>query len=74
VVGNPLIMKQMVEHLPDAGCYAQVTILINERTDGCICLMTGWPVFWLPTKMCQLLRSRKIWTPRAEALLLIAAG
>lgn len=34
VVGNPLIMKQMVEHVPDAGSYAPVTILIQERTDG----------------------------------------
>jgi uncharacterized protein (DUF302 family) len=34
VIGNPLIMKQMVEHAPDAGSYAPVTILIDERSDG----------------------------------------
>jgi uncharacterized protein (DUF302 family) len=34
VVGNPLIMKRMVEHVPDAGSYAPVTILIDERDDG----------------------------------------
>ena len=34
VAGNPLIMKQMVEHVPDAGSYAPVTILIDERADG----------------------------------------
>jgi uncharacterized protein (DUF302 family) len=34
VVGNPLIMKQMVEHVLDAGSYAPVTILIDERADG----------------------------------------
>jgi uncharacterized protein (DUF302 family) len=34
VVGNPLIMKQMVEHVPDAGSYAPVTILIDQRLDG----------------------------------------
>jgi uncharacterized protein (DUF302 family) len=34
VIGNPLIMKQMVEHVPDAGSYAPVTILIDERADG----------------------------------------
>src|SRR5208337_4568371 len=34
VAGNPLIMKQMVEHVPDAGSYAPVTILIDERSDG----------------------------------------
>jgi hypothetical protein len=27
-------MKQMVEHVPDAGSYAPVTILIDERPDG----------------------------------------
>jgi hypothetical protein len=34
VAGNPLIMKQMLEHVPDAGSYAPVTILIDERSDG----------------------------------------
>jgi hypothetical protein len=34
IVGNPLIMKQMVERVPDAGSYAPVTILIDERLDG----------------------------------------
>jgi len=34
VAGNPLIMKQMVEHVPDAGSYAPVTILVDERRDG----------------------------------------
>jgi uncharacterized protein (DUF302 family) len=34
VIGNPLIMKQMVEHVPDAGSYVPVTILTDERSDG----------------------------------------
>lgn len=34
VVGNPLIMKEMVKHAPDAGSYAPVTVLIDERADG----------------------------------------
>ncbi|WP_441256029.1 MULTISPECIES: DUF302 domain-containing protein [unclassified Tardiphaga] len=34
LVGNPLIMKEMVKHVPDAGSYAPVTILIDERPDG----------------------------------------
>lgn len=33
VVGNPLIMKEMVKHVPDAGSYAPVTVLIDERPD-----------------------------------------
>ena len=34
VVGNPLIMQAMARHIPDAGSYAPVTLLIDERTDG----------------------------------------
>lgn len=34
LVGNPLIMKEMVKHVPDAGSYAPVTILIDERSNG----------------------------------------
>src|SRR5271169_5173306 len=34
VVGNPLIMKQMAERVPDAASYAPVTILVDERADG----------------------------------------
>src|SRR3984957_16808565 len=34
IAGNPLIMKQMVEHVPEAGSYAPVTILVYEREDG----------------------------------------
>lgn len=34
IVGNPLIMKEMVKYVPDAGTYAPVTILLDERQDG----------------------------------------
>jgi uncharacterized protein (DUF302 family) len=34
VIGNPLIMKEMAKHVPDAGSYAPVTVLVDERTDG----------------------------------------
>jgi uncharacterized protein (DUF302 family) len=34
LVGNPLIMKQLVKRVPDAGSYAPVTILVDERADG----------------------------------------
>jgi uncharacterized protein (DUF302 family) len=34
VVGNPLIMKEMAKRVPDAGSYAPVTILVDERSDG----------------------------------------
>jgi len=34
VIGNLLIMKEMAKHVPDAGSYAPVTVLVDERTDG----------------------------------------
>jgi uncharacterized protein (DUF302 family) len=34
IAGNPLTMKEMVKHVVDAGSYAPVTILIEERPDG----------------------------------------
>ncbi len=34
VVLRPLIMRQMVKYVSDAGSYAPVTILIDERADG----------------------------------------
>jgi uncharacterized protein (DUF302 family) len=34
VVGNPLIMKEMAKHVPDAGSYAPITVLVDERADG----------------------------------------
>jgi len=34
VIGNPLIMKEMAKHVPDAGAYAPVTILVDEGPDG----------------------------------------
>ena len=37
IVGNPVTMSAMVQHVPDAGSYAPVTILIDERPDG-VCL------------------------------------
>src|SRR3984885_6196795 len=34
VIGNPLVMKEMAKHVPDAGSYAPVTVLVDEREDG----------------------------------------
>jgi len=34
VIGNPLIMKEMSKRVPDAGSYAPVTVLVDERPDG----------------------------------------
>jgi uncharacterized protein (DUF302 family) len=34
VMGNPLIMKEMAKRVPDAGSYAPVSVLVDERPDG----------------------------------------
>lgn len=34
IIGNPVIMQQMARHVPDAGSYAPVTVLVDERSDG----------------------------------------
>jgi uncharacterized protein (DUF302 family) len=34
LIGNPLIMKDMVRHIPDAGSYVPITILVDQRRDG----------------------------------------
>src|SRR5258708_2928089 len=34
LIGNPLIMKEMSRHVPGAGSYAPVTVLVDERADG----------------------------------------
>jgi uncharacterized protein (DUF302 family) len=33
IMGNPLIMKEMAKHVPEAGSYAPVTVLVDERAD-----------------------------------------
>jgi hypothetical protein len=34
LIGNPIIMKEMAKYVHDAGSYAPVTILVDERLDG----------------------------------------
>jgi uncharacterized protein (DUF302 family) len=34
LIGHPLIMKEMAKYVPDAGSYAPVTVLVDERPDG----------------------------------------
>src|ERR1700675_2279776 len=34
VIGNPLVMKEMAKHVPDAVSYAALTLLVDERIDA----------------------------------------
>jgi uncharacterized protein (DUF302 family) len=34
LIGNPVTMRKMAEHVADAAAYAPITVLIDERPDG----------------------------------------
>jgi uncharacterized protein (DUF302 family) len=74
VVGNPLIMKQMAEHVPDTASYAPVTILLDERTDG-VHLTYDLMASYLETygDLAALKVARDL-DSKVEALLRAAAG
>src|SRR5260370_21634879 len=46
LIGNPLIMKEMAKHVPEAGSYAPVTGLVDQRADG-VHLSYGWMASFL---------------------------
>jgi uncharacterized protein (DUF302 family) len=74
VVGNPLIMKRMVEYVPDAGSYAPVTILIDEREDGTHLSYDRMASFLAPYGNAQALQVAKDLDAKVEALLTAAAA
>jgi uncharacterized protein (DUF302 family) len=73
VVGNPLIMKQMVEHVPDAGSYAPVTILIDERADGVHLSYDRMASLLAPYRNPEALTVAQDLDAKVEALLMAAA-
>ena len=74
VIGNPLIMKRMVEHVPDAGSYAPVTILVDERPDGVHLSYDKMASFLAPYKHAQALKVAQELDFKIEALLTAVAG
>src|SRR5271156_2234812 len=74
VVGNPLIMKQMVEHVPDAGSDAPVTILIDERAGGVDVSDDTMSSFLSSYGNAQALKIAQDLDSKVEALLTIAAS
>jgi uncharacterized protein (DUF302 family) len=74
VVGNPLIMKKMVEHVPDAGSYAPVTILIDERGDGVHLSYDRMASFLSPYGNAEALKVAQDLDSKVEKLLTTAAG
>ena len=73
VVGNPLIMKQLVKAVPDAGSYAPVTILIDERADGVHISYDRMASYLGPYGNAEALTVAKDLDAKVEALLTAAA-
>jgi uncharacterized protein (DUF302 family) len=74
VVGNPVIMSQMVQHVPDAGSYAPVTILVDERPDGVHLSYDRMASFLAPYGSPEALKVAEDLDAKVEALLVAAAG
>jgi len=66
VVGNPVIMKQMVKFVPDAGSYAPVTILVDERPDGVLISYDEIASFLTSYGNAEALQVPRIWTSRLK--------
>ena len=74
VIGNPLIMKEMAKHVPDAGSYAPVTILVDERSDGVHLSYDRMASFLKPYGNTEALQVARDLDAKVEALLASAAG
>jgi uncharacterized protein (DUF302 family) len=74
IVGNPLIMKEMAKHVPDAGSYAPVTVLVDERHDGVHISYDRMASFLAPYRNSEALAVARDLDEKVEALLYKAAG
>ena len=71
VVGNPIIMSQMVEHVPDS--YAPVTVLIDQRPDGVYLSYDRMASFLAPYGNSEALKVARDLDSKVEAVLTAAA-
>ena len=74
VIGNPLIMREMAKHVPDAGSYAPVTILIDERSDGVHLSYDRMTSFLTPYNNSEALKVARDLDEKVEALINAAAN
>ena len=74
LVGNPLIMKEMAKHVPDAASYAPVTILIDERADGVHLSYDRMASFLASYGSAEALKVARELDAKVEALLTKAAS
>lgn len=74
VMGNPLIMKEMARHVPDAGSYAPVTVLVDERPDGVHLSYDRMASFLAPYRNSDALKVARDLDKKVEDLLRQAAN
>jgi uncharacterized protein (DUF302 family) len=74
LIGNPLIMKEMAKHVPDAGSYAPVTVLVDERPDGVHISYDSIASLLAPYRNSEALAVARDLDEKVEALLYEAAG
>jgi len=74
LIGNPLIMKEMAKHVPDAGSYAPVTVLVDERPDGVHLSYDRMASFLRPYGNAEALKVAKELDTKVEAILTSAAA
>jgi uncharacterized protein (DUF302 family) len=73
VIGNPLIMKEMAKPVPDAGSYAPVTVLVDERADGVHLSYDRMASLLAPYNNSEALKVARDPDKKVEALLSAAA-
>ena len=73
IAGNPLIMKRMVKRVPDAGSYAPVTLLLDERGDGVHLTYDTMASYLAPYGESEALKVARDLDSKVEALLAEAA-
>ena len=74
VIGNPLIMREMAKHVPDAGSYAPVTVLVDERVDGVHLSYDRMASFLAPYNNSEALKVARDLDEKVEALINAAAN
>jgi uncharacterized protein (DUF302 family) len=73
IVGNPIIMKELVKATPEAASYAPVTILVDERADGVHLSYDSMASFLAPYGSAAALAVAKALDAKVENLLKEAA-
>lgn len=74
LIGNPLVMKEMAKHVPDAGSYAPTTVLVDERADGVHLSYDRMTTFLAPYGSVRALSVARDLDSKIETLLQESAG